>query len=57
MKKPGKGGKRMGAGRPKKEERTRQIRVPESLADWIRANIKKIREMAEAETKDDEAQG
>jgi hypothetical protein len=47
----------MGAGRPKKEERTRQIRVPESLADWIRANIKKIREMAEAETKDDEAQG
>lgn len=43
-KKAGRGGARPGGGRPRLDEQTALIRVPESLAEPIKSNIDKIRD-------------
>lgn len=50
MKKKPHGGKREGAGRPRiNPEPTVPIRVPKSLAAWIKENLDKIRKMMDSE--------
>jgi hypothetical protein len=45
------GGKRDGAGRPSTPDPTSPIRVPGTLAPWIKDNLDKIRELKEKEEK------
>jgi hypothetical protein len=45
------GGKRDGAGRPSTPDPTSPIRVPGSIAPWIKDNLDKIRELKEKEEK------
>lgn len=50
MKRKQHGGKREGAGRPPvNPEPTVPIRVPKSLASWIKGNLDKIRHLKDSE--------